>query len=52
MDYDFAENFDLDLTEDLSSMEIEPEWVTLNRQWTQNNPSVLFQKHSTAILDG
>jgi len=52
MHYDFSEYYDFALQEEELEMQVEPEWMALNRQWTQNNPSVLFQKHSSAVLDG
>jgi hypothetical protein len=47
---DFEKGFDL------FGMEIEtksePEWLQLNRQWTLDHPSVLFQKCPRSVLDG
>lgn len=49
MDMDSQEGFELF---EESTEAQEPEWMQLNRQWTSEHPSVLFQKCPRSVLDG
>ena len=57
MDLEFQKGFNLFdnieiNAENEKSVMFEPEWLQLNRQWTLDNPSILFQKCPRSFLDG